>query len=410
MPKTWVKTALANLCIATCLGALLRFAFVEEISWLKFRHFLDAHSHLALLGWAFMALAGTLMHTFLPATRQQAPPYKIAFWLTQGSVIGMCIAYLMTGASAWSMSFLLLQTIVAYYFIWHFFRDIKAHHSASISRLFIQTALLFLVLSTLALWVVVYFTIGRYSHTAFYYMAVQFFLHFQLNGWLLFGVIGLLLELMKQKGVVIDHRLAQRFFGFLGASCLLTYALAVTWSNPLKILFAVNSLGVILQLIALVFFLQLIKKHSAEIRPHFSQFPLFLFKVAFVCLLFKIIIQAVVVIPYVAMVAYTIRNYVMGFIHIILLGIVTHFLLGFGINQGILRRPSRETFVAIGLFFLGFALSESILFLQGTLFWGAMGFMPMYYELLFGASVMMPLGVALLLKTQIVNARRSVRH
>ena len=54
---------------------------------------------------------------------------------------------------------------------------------------------------------------------------------------------------------------------------------------------------------------------------------------------------------------------------------------------------SRLSRLGMGLLLAGFFGSELLLFLQGTLFWGAKGFLPYYYEGLFGVSLLMPAGV-----------------
>ena len=69
MPKKWIVIALLNMLIAVSIGALLRFAYVEEISWLAFKNFLHAHSHAAMLGWVYLALFTFLISTFLPKNR-----------------------------------------------------------------------------------------------------------------------------------------------------------------------------------------------------------------------------------------------------------------------------------------------------------------------------------------------------
>jgi hypothetical protein len=111
----------------------------------------------------------------------------------------------------------------------------------------------------------------------------------------------------------------------------------------------------------------------------------------------KILIQAAVVIPYLATVSYTIRGYVVGFVHLILLGVMTPLLLGFAARSGLLNLRAPIAKAGIILLLAGFLGSEALLFLQGTLLWGAKGFLPHYYEMLFGVSVLMPLGVGGLL-------------
>jgi len=49
---------------------------------------------------------------------------------------------------------------------------------------------------------------------------------------------------------------------------------------------------------------------------------------------------------------------------------------------------------------LGFVLSECLLFLQGTMLWWGIGFLPQYYELLFGCSLLLPLGILLIVPGQ----------
>ena len=49
--------------------------------------------------------------------------------------------------------------------------------------------------------------------------------------------------------------------------------------------------------------------------------------------------------------------------------------------------------LAIGLILAGIILTELILFIQGTMLWNVMGFMPYYYEVLFGVSILIPVGI-----------------
>jgi hypothetical protein len=114
-------------------------------------------------------------------------------------------------------------------------------------------------------------------------------------------------------------------------------------------------------------------------------------------------IQIALVLPIVARMAYTIRNYIIGFLHLIMLGILSFFLLGLydqvkGLNTNKLHANGLRV---LGL---GIVLSELILFLQGTLLWLEWGFLPKYHLLLFLCSTLMPIGILFLL---IAEIRRS---
>ncbi len=416
MQRFWFKIALFNFLIAACIGALLRFAFVEEISWLTFRYWLHGHSHVAMLGWIYLGLFALLIHAFLPEEKQQSKFYNRLFWLTQISVLGMLISFLLQGYAAWSIGFSSMHIVLSYVFVWQFWKDLSAVGSRQTSSLednlptsyfrqpaeqFIKASLGFLVLSTFAIWAMPPIIISGNAGSAFYYGAVQFYLHFQFNGWFIFAVLGLFFKLLENRGISMPLKLTNAFYWLLLLSCFLTFALAVTWSTPLPFLFLINSIGVSIQLAALISFLLIIKKVWREIRPVLSGWIRLLLVIAFLSFVLKIWIQTAVVIPYIATVAYTIRNYAIGFLHLMLLGMITSFILGYGSYRGLLNFRSSTAKIGLGLFLSGFIFSEAILFIQGTMFWGAMGFMPLYYELLFFVSLPMPLGIGILLIAQL---------
>ncbi|HMQ46497.1 MAG TPA: hypothetical protein PKA70_03530 [Saprospiraceae bacterium] len=395
MKQSWLIVALINLLIATAMGALLRFAFVEEIAWIKYKNVLHAHSHVAMLGWIYMALYALLIHAFLSPHQQRSKAYPNLFWLTQFSVLGMLFSFPVQGYGPVSIAFSTLHIVLSYIFLGWFWVDMGKH--ATFSGRLVRTALVFMLVSTLGVWAMGPIMATSLRGSAFYYMAVQFYLHFQFNGWFLFAVLALFFKYMETREVLFAERQQKVFLGLLLVACVLTYALAVAWSQPLLSVFAINSLGVLCQFAALLAFVRMVWPQRQAILQQFGYLDGLMLRVAFYAFVLKIIIQTAVVFPFVAEAAYTIRNYVIGFIHLVLLGAVTGFLLSYIISHGLL--PGRHRLFRLGLWSigLGFALSEGILFLQGTLLWGAKGFLPYYYEGIFSVSALIPFGVALLL-------------
>ena len=403
MQKKWFNIVLGNFLVAAIMGATLRFAFVEEIPWLKFRYFLHGHSHLAMLGWVYLALFILLLHNFLDPERRRKRKYAYLFWAAQASVIGMTIAFPIQGYAALSITFSTIHILVSYLFAYHFLRDLSAEdRSPSIACWFIRAAIFFMILSTLALWAIGPILAFGQRGSAWYYMAVQFFLHFQFNGWFMFAVLGLFFKFLEDKAIPAPLTGARWFFRILFAANFATYALAVAWAKPLLGIFLVNSLGVTLQLAALFFFIPIVWKNRSKILaalrlPEGSfQWPYYLLPLAFHAFLLKIIMQTAVVIPAVAKVAYTIRNFVIGFMHLILLLVVSVALLAFARQARLIGR-NRSINIGLALLVGGMLLSEALLFLQGTLLWAKIGFLPGYYEVLFGLSALMPLGLAFVL-------------
>jgi len=62
-----------------------------------------------------------------------------------------------------------------------------------------------------------------------------------------------------------------------------------------------------------------------------------------------------------------------------------------------LQVHSRSSRWGLSIFLAGFVLSEALLFLQGMFFWMSWGMLPAYFELLFGVSVLFPVGLMLVL-------------
>ena len=65
----WFWVALLNFVLAAVAGILLRYAFVQELEWMQYRHFQHAHSHVAMLGWIFLGIWGNFKTFLLELTK-----------------------------------------------------------------------------------------------------------------------------------------------------------------------------------------------------------------------------------------------------------------------------------------------------------------------------------------------------
>ena len=374
--RSWFRIALINFLVAGLTGAMLRLMFVVEVPLFEFTKGLHAHSHTAMLGWIYMGIYALAIDMFLPKDVSASPFYARLFWITEASVIGIYISMLFLGYHGLSIAFLTAHVILSYIFAFRLMRDMIAAKCSGMASRFMKTSLWFMILSTLALWAIGPIIAFDLMGSAFYYATIQFFLHFQFNGWFIFAALAILFRILQQMDIRIDHKLMRPFFIMMILSCTLTYVLAVTWSTPIRALFWINSLGVAIQLLALLIFGRIMIPLFKTARSRLSQGELSLFGVAMLAFAAKIIVQAAVVVPYIATVAYTIRNYVIGFIHLILLGVVTHMILGAASRRGLINLSAPGTRTGVALIFIGFVLSELLLFVQGTMFWGTLGIPP----------------------------------
>lgn len=358
---------------------------------------MHAHSHVAMLGWLYMAIYALFIELFLPEAVKNSKRYTRLFWASEITIIGIFITMITKGYHVSSIAFLSAHIILSYVFMGYFLKDIRNTKGADVSKRFARAALWFMALSTLALWAMGPLMALSMGGSALYYASVQFFLHFQFNGWFIFAGLAIFFRVLGQQGMSLKKKDLNQFYYLLVVSCLLTYVLAVTWSTPLPLLFWINSLGVILQAGALFVFARMIIGAYPSAQKLLSPAGRRLFGIAMISFALKIFIQAVVVVPYFATVSYTVRNFVIGFIHLILLGMLTHMVLGAAVNTGMINSDSKRAKAGFLVLLIGFLLTEILLFLQGTMLWAALGFIPYYYEFLFGASVLLPLAVLMIL-------------
>ncbi|MBT8228882.1 MAG: hypothetical protein KJO50_01385 [Bacteroidia bacterium] len=386
----WTRAALISFIISALFGVIMRWAFVADLpDWVVFKNMRHTHSHVAMLGWLYSGLYIFIVHTFKLNTHK----YGSLFWWTQLSVLGMLVSFPLQGYGAVSITFSSFHIILSYVFILFVFQDLKKNKGSEQkpSVTFLKTSLIFLFISTIGAWSLGPILLSSAGKSSLYYGAIQFFLHFQFNGWFIFAMIAIFLQLMHDKGVILPGKNIDRFYFLLSISCILTFALAVTWSTPDKFIFWINSLGVIIQLCALLYLLKIIIPVKKPIKLKLNAFSFFLLGLAFLGLVLKIVVQTSVAVPYIATISYTMRNFVIGFIHLLMLGSISLFLFGM-INESMVK-TNKKIKVGINILLAGFILSELLLFIQGVMLWMTKGFIPYYYEILLFASILMPLGV-----------------
>lgn len=386
MQKKLILVCLINFFITALMGLALRFSVIESIG-LNYRFLTHAHSHVAMLGWVYLMLFTLIVYYFIP---DKKPIYNRLFWLTEFAVVGMMLSFPIQGYAAISISFSTLHIFCSYYFaylIW------KNHQTKSVvTKKLLKASLLFMVLSTLGVWCLGPAVIMLGQASAFYQIAIQFFLHFQFNGWFLIAVIALFFHLLQ----VEDSKLFKSFFRLLMASTILTFALPIQWFAPHQTLLFINTLGIFLQLVSLYLFLKLIKPTLLIHTRAQSKLVLYLYFFSVVCFILKTLFQALTILPEFALVVFEHRNFVIGFIHLMMLGIISGFLFSFLLNPSLVRF-TKSLYIGIFIFLLGFVLTEMLLLIQGCKFYFETGMLTNYYQLLFLFSMLLPLGILFIL-------------
>ncbi|WP_157472299.1 hypothetical protein [Neolewinella persica] len=390
--QRWFAVGLSCFWVATIFGCLMRFSWIEELPGLSYKHLLHAHSHLALLGWAFMIVSGGFLFLLLPGSLRNSSMYRWVFGLNTVAAIGMGFGFVYQGYGAISIGFCTVHLVAAYLFGYQYLKDLKTTEDTSYRRL-ARWAIYWLFVSTLGLWAIgpIKSILGQLH--PLYFASIQFFLHFQFNGWLTYGMLALLLHWLSREGKPVT--LPSYLFWGLQASLLLTYALSVSWSTPLSVVFYLNSAGVVIQLAVFVLIWQLAAPVIRTKSKRSRQVAILLW-VGLASLAAKIIVQSAVAIPAVAKISYTIHNFVIGFIHLTMIGSISLVVIAL-LLEARLFPDSKTANVGYVFFLLGFISTEFLLFGQGCLLWMGWGYLPNYYELIFGCSLLFPLATTMML-------------
>lgn len=351
--------------LAACVGLLLRWYFISPMSWLKFPYWLHAHSHLMFLGWVFNLLSLAFIDRHIE--EQQRKKYITLFLIIQVFLLGMLISFPLQGYGLYSISLSTFHTIVVGVFAFWFFKDTK-HSGFDPSRWFARLSLIFFLISSLGPFSLGPLMVNGLAQSKWYYFAVYYYLHFQYNGVFTFGAVSLFFSLLNERGVMVDQLLVKRFGHLMLISCVLGYSLSTLWANPELIFNVLGFIAALIQLVAFIYFIKILRSIPATWIKSISPSARILFRVVLLSFATKLILQLVSAHPYMAQLAYEVRNYVMAYLHLVLLGMISCFLLAWSMEKGWILKAG----LAATLFFVIGFLGMEITLISGNSFMGSM--------------------------------------
>ncbi|MGB7784664.1 MAG: hypothetical protein WBL27_01055 [Salinimicrobium sp.] len=392
--------ALGYFLLVALLGLFLRLFFVVQIP-ANFRYVVHGHSHIALLGWVYIALT-TLIYKMYLSEGKNAAVYRRIFWFTQLTLLGMLFTFPFTGYAMLSITFSTLFLFASYLMAWFVLKKTPQEHRTRNSFKCIKASLWYLVISSIGPWAVggVMATLGKTS--IWYKMSIYFYLHFQYNAWFIFGLCGILLYFLEQRNLTPQKRHFGAFFNLLNAAVILSFFLSVLWVEPHWIFYVLAGLGAVLQLFAFGKFYLLLKPLWKEERLPFTPFQQFLLKIVVILLCGKILLQLLSGIPFFASLAFTFPDLVIGYLHWTFLGVVSISLFVFLEVAG-LYRISKPVF---WVYFGAFCLTEALIFFKGTAAWLELPLFLDYFKLLAAASSFFGISIFIFLVKNLLTKKK----
>jgi hypothetical protein len=343
-----LKIPLVFLFIASCIGLFLRYQLIAPVDGIVYAYVLHAHSHVMFLGWVFNVLIIAFTMEFA-----EVKGFKFLFWFLQFCVVGMLVSFPFQGYGGFSITFSALHTFAALTFIIKFFRSNKSN--STIALIIAKTALLYFALSSIGPFFLGYLKANRLDHLDLYRNSIYFYLHFQYNGFFLLGVLGLLVKFINEV-VPEKYDRAIKNGSYLHIFCCLpAYALSTLWAQPPVIFNVIGFLSALGQLVGLWFFVSPIRDFIS--KASFTRTEKLLFSISFAALALKSVLQALSAFPAAALFANEFRSIVIAYLHLVLLGSISLFLIAWLIRKQVIE----SSLLGVWLLLSGFIGSQIVL-------------------------------------------------
>ena len=368
-----IRWALTWLFIAVCLGIVLRALPISTLPFdIPYRNIMHTHSHLALLGWVYVSLSAILVREFVRLPQQvpttlleadgvevrlfnrSALNYRILFYITQLSVIGMLFSFPFQGYGAVSITFSSIFIICTYFYASFFYKNRK--EKGEVSYKFARMGVFYLLLSSIGIWMmpVSIVNFGKYSDV--YMCSIAFFLHFQYNGWMLSSLMGLFI---RKYGWDRQYpELLQRVFVLFQIGVCGT--LFISWLGyfDYTIYYIVGAISALIWIMAVGLILLLYVRTQG--KTLLSSIFIGFFSL-------KVVMMLIGCIPQVSVLVFHNMDLVISYLHFNFLGIVSLGILLFLEEQGVYKANRWLVY----LFLFAFVCTEFLVAYKG--FSGALG-------------------------------------
>lgn len=377
--------ALFNFIVLSLWGVVLRYMQLAGLPF-NYQYLLHAHSHFAFSGWMFLSIA------FLIARLCGGGKLSAGFcWvliLAQVSAWGMLLSFSLQGYRAISITFSSLFVMVGFrlaYLVW----KRKGLHTAvnPPARLLINYALAFLCLSAIGPFALgPLAALGMKAHPL-YQDAIYFYLHFQLNGFMELAVLGLLAGALPMGRMMTGDK---RWLQIFTLSAIPLYAIFCLWSRPASSIWWIAGTAAGLHMLSWL----ILARRYRTCRTQIS----WLEKLALLALTLKCLLQLAICFPPIGEWTFSNRNLIIGYIHLLTLGILMPLLVRQFIRAGCLQQNATTGRLLV-VYMILVILYLALLFLQPLL--SLFGVIIPFYQLsLFILSLFLFFwGVALFMKT-----------
>lgn len=361
--EKWLKISLINLCVVALLGVILRYKIAFSLPFVDQKNLMHGHSHFAFYGWISQALMILLIYYLYK--QGQANLRKRYTWILVANVLvsyGMLVSFPIQGYAFFSILFSTLSIFVSYIFAILFWKDLNRLNFNRNSHLWFKAALLFNVISSFGPFCLAFMLSNQLINQKVHLASVYYFLHFQYNGWFLFSCIGLFIS--KFYELIAIQKSFNTIFWIFALSCSPSYFLSAPWLPLHKVIYLLVVISAVMQLFAWVWFITIIWNHIPEFKKGIAYPAKWLMLLAAISMSIKLILQLGSTYHPLSQLVFGFRPIIVGYLHLVLLGVISIFILGYFISEKLLAF-NRTITVGLVIFVSGVFINEILLMIQG---------------------------------------------
>lgn len=377
----WVRFSLINLSVVALAGMIMRYKILFSLPVIQQKNLLHAHSHFAFTAWVSLLLMVLMMNIAVKHTGNPMRGSRTILISFSICSYGMLVAFLLQGYAFFSILFSTCSLLISIVFCIQFFRFLRQHPGFTAARWF-KAALTFNILSAAGTTYLAYMMGSGNIDQHRYLASVYWYLHFQYNGWFFFACTGLLLHYLVAKNIKLPH--SNTIFILLCSSCVPAYGLSVLWLQLPAWVFSLVAAAAAAQLLGWILLSKGLLRHQLFRESLLTRSFLVC---AFLATCIKFILQAGSIFPSLSRLAFGFRPVVIAYLHLILLGMITLFLIGY-LFAGKIIPLTRPTRIAATIFLAGVLLNECLLGVQGISAFVYIS-IPRVHEMLLGAAIIL---------------------
>ena len=390
--QKWIQIAFINLLIVSLLGVIMRYKIAFYLPFIEQKNFLHAHSHFAFTGWVtqiLMILLWAFLYKYLPAASLKK--YKWLVIINLVAAYGMLLTFPWEGYGVVSIIFSTLSIFSGYIFAIVFWLDLNKIKTKVISAWWFKAALIFNVLSSCGAYFLSYMMVNHIQNANEFLAATYYFLHFQYNGWFFFACMGLLTGQLT----FISYKLQKIIFWLFASACIPAYFLSALWLPMPEWVYVLVVAAAIAEVVGWWLLLKTIVAAKAEFFQNISVQTEWLFILSATALSIKVLLQLASVVPALSKFAFGFRPVVIGYLHLMFLGVITLFIIGYCKKNDFISTGKRGN-TGIIIFVAGIILNELLLLIQGLSYMNYIA-VPYVNEWLLVAAVVMFAGILLMI-------------